>query len=138
MKRILSLIAVVTAAASSLMACGKKASSAEPTNTESAPKVLVAYFSATGTTKATSEKVAKATPVPNCLKSNPPRLTLPLTSTGRRRPPVAARRTTTRSLVLLSRRARSRSTATTSSSWVSPTGGTVPLASSTPSWTPIS
>ena len=61
MKRILSLIAVVTAAASSLMACGKKASSAEPTNTESAPKVLVAYFSATGTTKATAEKVAKAT-----------------------------------------------------------------------------
>jgi predicted small lipoprotein YifL len=38
MKRILSLIAVVTAA-STLLACGKKASAAEATNTESAPKV---------------------------------------------------------------------------------------------------
>ena len=61
MKRILSLIAVVAAAATTLMACGKKASVTEATNTESAPKVLVAYFSATGTTKAAAEKVAKAT-----------------------------------------------------------------------------
>ena len=61
MKRILSLIAVIAAAASTLMACGKKASAAKATQTESAPKVLVAYFSATGTTKAAAEKVAKAT-----------------------------------------------------------------------------
>ena len=61
MKRILSLIAVVTATATTLMACGKKASATEATTTESAPKVLVAYFSATGTTKAAAEKVAKAT-----------------------------------------------------------------------------
>ena len=61
MKRILSLIAVVAAAATTLMACGKKASATEATKTESAPKVLVAYFSATGTTKSAAEKVAKAT-----------------------------------------------------------------------------
>jgi flavodoxin len=61
MKRIFSLIAVVAAAATTLMACGKKASATEAKNIESAPKVLVAYFSATGTTKAAAEKVAKAT-----------------------------------------------------------------------------
>lgn len=61
MKQILSLIAVVAAAATTLMACGKKASASEATTTESAPKVLVAYFSATGTTKAAAEKVTKAT-----------------------------------------------------------------------------
>ena len=61
MKRILSLIAVVAAAATTLMACGKKAFASEATTAESAPKVLVAYFSATGTTKAAAEKVAKAT-----------------------------------------------------------------------------
>ena len=61
MKRVLSLIAVVAVAATTLMACGTKASTAEATNTKSAPKVLVVYFSATGTTKAAAEKVAKAT-----------------------------------------------------------------------------
>ena len=61
MKRILLLIVVIATAASTLMACSKKASAAEATKTESAPKVLVAYFSATGTTKAVAEKVAKAT-----------------------------------------------------------------------------
>ena len=61
MKRIHSLIAVVAAAATTLSACGEKASAAEVTNAESAPKVLFAYFSATGTTRAAAEKVAKAT-----------------------------------------------------------------------------
>ncbi len=61
MKRILSLIAVVAAAATTLMACGKKASANEATHTESAPKILVAYFSATGTTKAAAENIGKAT-----------------------------------------------------------------------------
>ena len=62
MKRILSLIAITAAAVTSLMACGKKASTeAAVSNQEAAPKVLVAYFSATGTTKAAAEKVANAT-----------------------------------------------------------------------------
>ena len=62
MKRIMSLIAVTVAAVTSLMACGKKASTeAAVSNQDAAPKVLVAYFSATGTTKAVAEKVAKAT-----------------------------------------------------------------------------
>ncbi len=62
MKRILSLIAITAAAVTSLMACGKKASTeAAISNQEAAPKVLVAYFSATGTTKAAAEKVANAT-----------------------------------------------------------------------------
>ena len=62
MKRIMSLIAITAAAVTSLMACGKKASTeAAVSNQEAAPKVLVAYFSATGTTKAAAEKVANAT-----------------------------------------------------------------------------
>ncbi len=62
MKRIMSIIAVSVAAVTSLMACGKKASvEAIVSNQDTAPKVLVAYFSATGTTKAAAEKVAKAT-----------------------------------------------------------------------------
>ena len=70
MKRILSLIAVVAAAATTLMACGKRASATEAANTESAPKVLVAYFSATGTTKSLPRKWPRL-PMPNCLKSDP-------------------------------------------------------------------
>ncbi len=62
MKRIMSLIAVTVAAVTSLMACGKKASTeAAVSNQEAAPKVLVAYFSATGATKTAAEKVANAT-----------------------------------------------------------------------------
>ncbi len=63
MKRIMSLIAVSAAAVCTLMACGKKASTSEAavTNQDAAPKVLVAYFSATGTTKEAAEKVANAT-----------------------------------------------------------------------------
>ena len=62
MKKIMSLIAITAAAVTSLMACGKKASTeAAVSNQEAAPKVLVAYFSATGTTKAAAEKVANAT-----------------------------------------------------------------------------
>ncbi len=63
MKRIMSLFVVSAAAVCTLMACGKKTSSAEAefSNQAAAPKVLVAYFSATGTTKAAAEKVAKAT-----------------------------------------------------------------------------
>ncbi len=64
MKRIMSLIAVSAAAVCTLMACGKKASTSEATVSNqhaAAPKVLVAYFSATGTTKTAAEKVAKAT-----------------------------------------------------------------------------
>ncbi len=61
MKRIMSLIAITAAAVTSLIACGKKASTeAAVSNQEAAPKVLVAYFSATGTTKAAAEKVANA------------------------------------------------------------------------------
>ena len=60
MKRTLSILAVAAAAATSLTACGRKAPS-EAAATEEAPKVLVAYFSATGTTKAAAEKIAKAT-----------------------------------------------------------------------------
>ncbi len=61
MKRMLSLIAIVAVAATTLMACGKKASATEAAvTTGRAPKVLVAYFSATGTTKAAAQKVAKA------------------------------------------------------------------------------
>ena len=62
MKRIMSLIAITAAAVTSLMACGKKASTeAAVSNQEAAPKVLIAYFSATGTTKTAAEKVANAT-----------------------------------------------------------------------------
>ncbi len=62
MKRIMSLIAITAAAVTSLMACGKKASTeAAVSNQEAALKVLVAYFSATGTTKAAADKVANAT-----------------------------------------------------------------------------
>ncbi len=63
MKRILSLIAVSAAAVCTLMACSKKASTSEAvvSTQDAAPKVLVAYFSATGTTKAAAEKVAKVT-----------------------------------------------------------------------------
>ena len=62
MKRIMSLIAITAAAVTSLMACGKKASTeAAVSNQEATSKVLVAYFSATGTTKAAAEKVANAT-----------------------------------------------------------------------------
>ena len=62
MKRIMSLIAITAAAVTSLMACGKKASTeAAVSNQEAASKVLVAYFSATGTTKAAAEKIANAT-----------------------------------------------------------------------------
>ena len=58
----MSLIAVTAAAVTSLMACGKKASTeAAVSNQEATSKVLVAYFSATGTTKAAAEKVANAT-----------------------------------------------------------------------------
>ena len=59
MKRILSLIAVIAATATTLTACGKKASNEASTGKPA--KVLVAYFSATGTTKAVAGKVAKAT-----------------------------------------------------------------------------
>ncbi len=62
MKRIMSIIAVSAAAVTSLMACGNRASSkATTSNQNAAPKVLVAYFSATGTTKAAAEKIANAT-----------------------------------------------------------------------------
>lgn len=62
MKRILSFIAVAATAATTLMACGKKTPSEASTAPTGKPaKVLVAYFSATGTTKAAAEKVAKAT-----------------------------------------------------------------------------
>ena len=62
MKRILSLIAVIAATATTLTACGKKASNEASTASTGKPaKVLVAYFSATGTTKAVAGKVAKAT-----------------------------------------------------------------------------
>ncbi len=60
MKRITSLIAIAAAVATTIMACGKKTSS-ETTTKESVPKVLVAYFSATGNTKAAAEKIAGAT-----------------------------------------------------------------------------
>ncbi len=60
MKRIISLIAVAAAAVTTLMACGKKTATADAA-AESAPKVLVAYFSATGTTKAAAGHVAEAT-----------------------------------------------------------------------------
>lgn len=63
MKRIVTLIAVSAATVSTLMACGNKTSTSEAavSNQKAAPKVLVAYFSATGTTKAAAEKVANAT-----------------------------------------------------------------------------
>ncbi len=62
MKRIMSIIAVTAAAVTSLTASNEKAfTQAAVTNQETTPKVLVAYFSATGTTKAAAEKVAKAT-----------------------------------------------------------------------------
>ncbi len=58
----MSIIAVSAAAVTSLMACGNRASSkATTSNQNAAPKVLVAYFSATGTTKAAAEKIANAT-----------------------------------------------------------------------------
>ncbi len=59
MKRLLSLIVVAMAAMTSFALCGQKA----PTETaqKKSHKVLVAYFSATGTTKAAAGKVAKAT-----------------------------------------------------------------------------
>ena len=58
----MSLIAVTAAAITTLMACGKKTSTeATVSNQDAAPKVLVAYFSATGTTKEAAEKVANAT-----------------------------------------------------------------------------
>ncbi len=61
MKRVISLIAVSAAAGCTLMACGKKASTeATVSNQDATPKVLVAYFSATGTTRAAAEKVASA------------------------------------------------------------------------------
>ncbi len=137
MKRILSLIAVSAAAVCTLMACSKKASTSEAvvSTQDAAPKVLVAYFSATGTTKAAAEKWPKPRAVKSS-RSSPQRLILPTTSIGRRRPPAAVGRTTTRCHAPPSRRARSRSTATTSSFSVSPTGGTVHPASSTRSWTP--
>ncbi len=62
MKKIMSIIAVSVIAATSLMACDKKASTeASVSNQNTTSKVLVAYFSATGTTKAVAEKVANAT-----------------------------------------------------------------------------
>jgi flavodoxin len=60
MRRLLSIIAIVTAVATTLMAAGKK-TSAEAPSAASKKSVLVAYFSATGTTKAAAAKVAKAT-----------------------------------------------------------------------------
>ncbi len=61
MKRIMSLIAVTAVVATSLMACGKKASTeATVSNQDATSKVLVAYFSATGTTKVAAEKVSNA------------------------------------------------------------------------------
>lgn len=59
MKRIASLTIAITAALSSLMACTAKAEKADSAN--DASKVLVAYFSATGTTKAVAEQIATAT-----------------------------------------------------------------------------
>ena len=57
----MSLIAITAAAVTSLMACGKKASTeAAVSNQDATPKVLVAYFSATGTTRAAAENVANA------------------------------------------------------------------------------
>ncbi len=63
MKKIMSFIAVSVAAATSLMACGKKVSTSEAavSNPAVTPKVLVAYFSATGTTKDAAETIANAT-----------------------------------------------------------------------------
>jgi flavodoxin len=58
MKRILSLIAVAAVSAMTISACGQNASRRAA---KESPKVLVAYFSATGTTKAAAEKIAKAT-----------------------------------------------------------------------------
>ncbi len=60
----MSIIAVSAATVCTLMACGKKASTSEAAVSDqpaAASKVLVAYFSATGTTKSAAEKVAKAT-----------------------------------------------------------------------------
>ncbi len=57
----MSIIAVTTAAITSLTAADKKASAeAAVSSHDAAPKVLVAYFSATGTTKAAAEKIASA------------------------------------------------------------------------------
>ncbi len=58
----MSLVTIAAAAAASLTACGKKSSQDGAASEDGgAPKVLVAYFSATGTTRAAAEKVAKAT-----------------------------------------------------------------------------
>ena len=57
-RRILSLIAVAAVSAMTISACGQNASRRAA---KESPKVLVAYFSATGTTKAVAEKIAKAT-----------------------------------------------------------------------------
>ncbi len=63
MKRIMTIFAALAAAVCALTDCGKKTSTAESAtpNQEATPKVLVAYFSATGITKAAAEKVANAT-----------------------------------------------------------------------------
>lgn len=62
MKKFMSILTIAAAAATSLTACGKKTSTeGEAPGQGSAPKVLVAYFSATGTTRAAAEKVAEAT-----------------------------------------------------------------------------
>ncbi len=62
MKRIMSIIAISAATATTLMAGGKKTSAEVDASRQNAvPKVLVAYFSATGTTKAAAERIAGAT-----------------------------------------------------------------------------
>ena len=62
MKKFMSILTIAAAAATSLTACGKKApTESENSAQNAAPKVFVAYFSATGTTKAAAETVAKAT-----------------------------------------------------------------------------
>ncbi len=55
MKRIFSFLAIVATASTTLMADGKVSTG------NSSKKTLVAYFSATGTTKTAAEKIAKAT-----------------------------------------------------------------------------
>ncbi len=61
MKQLFPLIALAATAVAALIACGRRTSTAGAAVAEPAPKVLVAYFSATGTTKAAAEKVAGAT-----------------------------------------------------------------------------
>lgn len=59
MRKLTTILATVFTAATTLWSCGNKASD----NTDSAadtPRAIVAYFSATGTTRAAAERIARA------------------------------------------------------------------------------